>query len=103
MPSYPAAVVRCLERRGPDHRDSLPSLVDFHAANRQRYELRNKRREAERERKMEREREVKIEGGREGERARFGRRGELVRGERMRTGFMLYIIPMTDAPHRLCW
>lgn len=56
MPSYPAAVVRCLERRGPDHRDSLPSLVDFHAANRQRYELRNKRREAERERKMERER-----------------------------------------------
>lgn len=101
MPSYPAAVVRCLERRGPDHRDSLPSLVDFHAANRQRYELRNKRREAERERKMEREGGVKIEGGRE--RERYGRRGELVRGERMRTGFMLYIIPMSDAPHRLCW
>lgn len=47
MPSYPAMVVRCLEKTSPDHRDTLPSLVDFHAANRQRYVLRNKRRERE--------------------------------------------------------
>lgn len=53
MPSYPATVARCLEQTSPDHRDTLPSLVDFHAANRQRYELRNKRREKEMEREGE--------------------------------------------------
>lgn len=86
MPSYPAAV-RCLERRGPDHRDSLPSLVDFHAANRQRYELRNKRREAERERKMERE-GVKIEGEREREIRAAGRVG--ARGEKENWVYAVY-------------
>lgn len=102
LPSYPATVVGSLDKTSPDHRDTLTSLVDFHAANRQRYELRNKRRERGRWRGR---REIEGEGEKErgGERERDGERGELVRAERMRTVLMLYIIPMTDAPHHLCW
>lgn len=90
LPSYPATVVGSLDKTSPDHRDTLTSLVDFHAANRQRYELRNKRRERGRwrgRREIEGEGE-KERGGRERERWGAGRVG--TRGENENCAYAVY-------------
>ena len=84
MPSYPAMVGRCLEKTSPHHRDTLPSLVDYHAANRQRYELRNKKRE------REMEREIEGEGERERARERWGAERVGTRGENENSVYAVY-------------